>query len=173
MSVDKNTMRRRDGWRQPEKIWMLPKPYRIIENTLTLVFRPAIRRKSPQGIMDFLGRISAWGYSIQKLVSELPDPEMRRHLADFLELGAVLDRYYISTRYPNGLPDLTPGKVYFQKDVCSVCIGAAQRLLERVKESWAHPDLASQEPEPWGTRGQIPGGTLRTLQRPMASGASE
>ena len=62
---------------------------------------------------------------------------MRRRLAEFLESGAVLDRYYIPTRYPNGLPDLTPGKVYFQKDA-SVCIGAAQRLLERVEREHGH-----------------------------------
>jgi HEPN domain-containing protein len=30
--------------------------------------------------------------------------------------AAALDRFYIPTRYPNGLPDLTPGKYYFQKD---------------------------------------------------------
>jgi len=27
-----------------------------------------------------------------------------------------LDRFYIPTRYPNGLPDLTPGQVYVSKD---------------------------------------------------------
>ncbi len=45
---------------------------------------------------------------------------------------ALLDRYYIPTRYPNGLPDLTPGKCYFQKDA-DLCIRAARRLLDRVR----------------------------------------
>jgi HEPN domain-containing protein len=88
--------------------------------------------KALKALWIFLGE-DPWGHSIQKLMSELPDPEMQRRLAELLEVSAVLDRYYIPTRYPNGLPDLTPGKVYFQKDA-STCIGAAHRLLERVKE---------------------------------------
>jgi HEPN domain-containing protein len=88
--------------------------------------------KALKALWFFLGE-DPWGHSIQKLMSELPDPEIRSRLAEFLEMGAVLDRYYIPTRYPNGLPDLTPGKVYFQKDA-SHCIDSARRLLDQVKE---------------------------------------
>ena len=40
-----------------------------------------------------------------------------------VEASAFMDRFYISTRYPNGLPDLTPGKAYFLRD--------AEQALER------------------------------------------
>ncbi len=33
-------------------------------------------------------------------------------LEAWLDQGALLDQFYIPTRYPNGLPDLTPGQVY-------------------------------------------------------------
>ncbi|MDY6864290.1 MAG: HEPN domain-containing protein [Thermodesulfobacteriota bacterium] len=73
-----------------------------------------------------------WGHSIQKLIAELPDPAVLNQMENLLEEAAVLDRYYIPTRYPNGLPDLTPGKYYFEKDA-TLCITSAQNLVEQVK----------------------------------------
>ena len=72
-----------------------------------------------------------WGHSIQKLIEELPEDAARVKLRTLLEDGAVLDRYYIPTRYPNGLPDLTPGQVYFRRDA-ELCIDSGQRLLDMV-----------------------------------------
>ena len=73
-----------------------------------------------------------WGHSIQKLISEIPDKRVRSRMEKLLEEGSTLDRYYIPTRYPNGLPDLTPGKVYFQRDAV-LCIQTAQRILEEAE----------------------------------------
>ncbi len=39
-------------------------------------------------------------------------------------LGAYLDRFYISTRYPNGLPGGIPANAYPQKD-CSEALASA------------------------------------------------
>ena len=41
------------------------------------------------------------------------------------EKAAYLDKYYIQTRYPNGLPDLTPGQSYFRSD--------AESAIERAR----------------------------------------
>ena len=57
-----------------------------------------------------------WGHSIQRLVSAFAGPEAFEKLDDWLLRAAELDRYYIPTRYPNGLPDLTPGQSYFPQD---------------------------------------------------------
>jgi HEPN domain-containing protein len=46
--------------------------------------------------------------------------------------AAALDRFYIPTRYPNGLPDLTPGKYYFQKDA-EFCIRVAEAILVEIR----------------------------------------
>ena len=54
-------------------------------------------------------------------------------LEELMEQASVLDRYSIPTRYPNGLPDLTPGKYYFRKDAL-LCIDAAQRLLDQARK---------------------------------------
>jgi len=57
-----------------------------------------------------------WGHSIQKLLMQFP---ARQHLPDaerWVEKAASLDKFYIPTRYPNGLPDLTPEQSYFRQD---------------------------------------------------------
>lgn len=45
----------------------------------------------------------------------------------------LLDKYYIPTRYPNGLPDLTPGQVYREEDARRG-LDAARFLAARCRE---------------------------------------
>lgn len=77
-----------------------------------------------------------WGHSVQKLLSELPGyPGM----ADDQTLGRIaarLDRLYIPTRYPNGIPDLTPGETYAAEDAEEAIEGAG-RILDAVRRSLA------------------------------------
>ena len=73
-----------------------------------------------------------WGHSIQRLLSELEPERARDELSDLVEDAALLDRHYIPTRYPNGLPDLTPGETYFRRDA-DRCIEAASQILERAR----------------------------------------
>lgn len=73
-----------------------------------------------------------WGHSIQKLVADFPRRKTIPDIRQWAEKGALLDRYYIPTRYPNGLPDLTPGVSYFQQDA-TVAIQTAEFFLVAVK----------------------------------------
>lgn len=57
-----------------------------------------------------------WGHSIQKLVMQFPALEYVSESSTWVEKAAGLDKFYIPTRYPNGLPDLTPGQSYFRHD---------------------------------------------------------
>jgi len=57
-----------------------------------------------------------WGHSVQRLIAEMPQRNRIPDLEAWLERGALLDKFYIPTRYPNGLPDLTPGQVYRAED---------------------------------------------------------
>jgi HEPN domain-containing protein len=45
--------------------------------------------------------------------------------------AVVLDRFYIPTRYPNGLPDITPDEAYLEEDA-KACIEMAKRILKAV-----------------------------------------
>lgn len=79
-----------------------------------------------------------WGHSIQKLMVDMPDKASRQCLKADLEAGVILDRYYIPTRYPNGLPDLTPGEVYLKQDA-ELCIRHARSILTAVRAHIINP----------------------------------
>jgi HEPN domain-containing protein len=64
----------------------------------------------------YLLDVDPWGHSVQKLIMDFPQSKQLPDLRKWIERGALLDKFYIPTRYPNGLPDLTPGQVYTQED---------------------------------------------------------
>jgi HEPN domain-containing protein len=66
--------------------------------------------------MWYLIGAEPWGHSVQALIEELPQKEQIDDVGAVMGKAAVLDRYYIPTRYPNGLPDLTPEKTYSAAD---------------------------------------------------------
>jgi HEPN domain-containing protein len=70
-----------------------------------------------------------WGHSIQLLVTEFTDVSSFPNLEEWIQRAASLDRYYIPTRYPNGLPDLTPGDSYFLHDA-ETAIEQAEAFVE-------------------------------------------
>lgn len=70
-----------------------------------------------------------WGHSVQKLVNEFPRKDQFPDLGTITEKAIVLDRLYVPTRYPNGLPDLTPEKSYFATD-SQRAIDLARSVLE-------------------------------------------
>ena len=71
-----------------------------------------------------------WGHSILKLIQDLEEVEAEAFsiLEPFSEDARKLDRLYIPTRYPNGLPDITPGMAYSEDD-SKISINAAQKIL--------------------------------------------
>ena len=56
------------------------------------------------------------GQSIQKLVMQFPEPQKIPDMELWRQHAATLDKFYTATRYPNELPDLTPGSSYFLRD---------------------------------------------------------
>ena len=82
-----------------------------------------------------------WGHSIQRLVREFPEPDRIADQDDWLQRAAFLDRFYIPTRYPNGLPDLTPGQSYFRQDADQT-IEQANFFLEACRELLASAQSA-------------------------------
>jgi HEPN domain-containing protein len=75
-----------------------------------------------------------WGHSVVRLVTEFPRSSEIHDLKAWTETAALLDKFYIPTRYPNGLPDLTPGQVYGKSDAESG-IDAARDLVDAC-EKW-------------------------------------
>ena len=74
-----------------------------------------------------------WGCSVQRLVLDFPRRSDISEADAWIEWGALLDKFYIPTRYPNGLPDLTPGQTYRKEDA-ERGIQAARNLTEACKK---------------------------------------
>jgi HEPN domain-containing protein len=74
-----------------------------------------------------------WGHSIQKLIDDLESVDLKLHdrLKSLSRLGMVLDRFYIPTRYPNGLPDITPDAAFTDEDA-DTCIEHSGKIIETV-----------------------------------------
>jgi len=73
-----------------------------------------------------------WGHSLLKLSSALHERgvDLRASHADL----AALDRLYIPTRYPNGVPDVIPQQAFFQPDAEDAIV-RAERVIECVREA--------------------------------------
>ena len=75
-----------------------------------------------------------WGHSIKKLIDELEevDTSSYEHMKKMSRSGVVLDRFYIPTRYPNGLPDITPDVAFYAEDA-KTALDLSQSILDLVK----------------------------------------
>lgn len=73
------------------------------------------------------------GNSVQRFIAEFPPPEEIPDRNAWIEHGAWLDKFYTPTRYPNGLPDLTPGQVNRREDA-ERGLYAARSLLAGCRE---------------------------------------
>jgi len=74
-----------------------------------------------------------WGHSVKKLIDDLESVNLTVHqyFAQYARAGLVLDRFYIPTRYPNGLPDLTPAEAFVADDAAN-CVLLAEIIVEAV-----------------------------------------
>ena len=68
-----------------------------------------------------------------RLVEEFPDEAVRAELMFFLPQAKRLDKLYIPTRYPNGLPDSIPAEVFTPEET-QEAINMAKRLLDLAAE---------------------------------------
>lgn len=77
-----------------------------------------------------------WGHSLVRLVLEFPTPDVRAKLQELLPHAKKLDKLYIPTRYPNGLPDLIPAEVFTAEEAQTAIVAAdeilatARRMIE-------------------------------------------
>lgn len=74
-----------------------------------------------------------WGHSIQKLIQDFPQKDLLQDYKRWVQAAAHLDRFYIPTRSPNGLPDLTPGQVYRREDAQNA-IELAEHFVQQTEQ---------------------------------------
>ncbi len=75
-----------------------------------------------------------WGHSIKKLIEDLNSVDLKlyQRLESYTRIGMLLDRFYIPTRYPNGLPDITPD-VAFKDEDADTCITYSKKIIDEVR----------------------------------------
>ena len=83
-----------------------------------------------------------WGHSVAKLVEEAATYDA--DLGDFGPAGSILDRHYIPTRYPNGLPGGLPSKAYFDHDA-QAAVASARQIVARIRTTIARAGPATQD----------------------------
>ncbi|MCS7232618.1 MAG: HEPN domain-containing protein [Synergistetes bacterium] len=66
----------------------------------------------------YLHGLDPWGHSVRKLIEHLKEinENLYSEFRYLLEEATYLDRFYIPTRYPNGLPELTPEEAFTARD---------------------------------------------------------
>ena len=81
----------------------------------------------------YLRGADPWGHSVRKLIEDLRHVDLPSFsaLAALTEDAARLDRYYIPTRYPNGLPDITPDHAFFKEDA-ETALRASRSIIDHV-----------------------------------------
>jgi len=82
----------------------------------------------------YLHDADPWRHSIYKLIDELQQIDITLHKKFLLysDDARHLDKLYIPTRYPNGLPDITPSVAYSSKD-SEDAIASARKIVSAVK----------------------------------------
>jgi HEPN domain-containing protein len=76
--------------------------------------------------------LDPWGHSVRELLATLPKTDVRARLADLEDGAGRLDKLYIPTRYPNGLPDVAPTDSYTRSEA-ETAIADASAILARVR----------------------------------------
>ncbi|MCX7668068.1 MAG: HEPN domain-containing protein [Atribacterota bacterium] len=90
------------------------------------------QQAAEKGIKAFLyaqGAELVWGHSVAELCEDARDFDP--DFSEIASLGGLLDKYYIPTRYPNGLPGGIPAEAYGEDDA-RMAISLAWKILEFV-----------------------------------------
>jgi len=85
--------------------------------------------KALKALLYSAGAEAVWGYSVAELCQDIiaihPD------LAPLAAIGGPLDKYYIPTRYPNGLPGGIPSDAFVSADA-QMAISMAEQVLDTI-----------------------------------------
>lgn len=89
-----------------------------------------VGEKAVKGFLYAQGEEIVLGYSIERLCHQAASWEPA--FAEKVRRWAILDGYYIPTRYPNGLPDSIPARVYTQ-DAAKEAVRLAEEMVDFVR----------------------------------------
>ena len=74
--------------------------------------------------------LNGWGHSIHALVEKYEE-QKKVDFDDIKSTALSLDKHYITTRYPDALPNIAPHKAYIRKDA-ELALSQAKKIIDFV-----------------------------------------
>ena len=90
-----------------------------------------IGEKALKAFLYAQGEEIVLGHSVERLCHQAADWEPE--VGEMVKRWAILDGYYVPTRYPNGIPDSIPARVYTE-DAAQGAVGLASEIVTFVRE---------------------------------------
>jgi len=90
-----------------------------------------VAEKALKAFLYAQGEEIVLGHSVERLCSFASNFDVK--FSEKVKNWAILDGYYVPTRYPNSLPDSIPARVY-TKDAAREAVKPAEEIVEFVKE---------------------------------------
>lgn len=78
-----------------------------------------VGEKALKAFLYSMGEEIVLGHSVERLCNEATGFD--KEFAEKVKTWSILDGYYVSTRYPNGLPDGIPANVYTSRAAVEAC----------------------------------------------------
>ena len=98
----------------------------------TVVFHPQQAAEKALKSLLYFNNINGWGHSIFTLLEKYKELK-KLDLDDLSRYALNLDKHYITTRYPDALPDLAPHNAYTNQEA-KIAIEQADKLIQFVKK---------------------------------------
>lgn len=118
-----------DGWARREPTFAPPRAARVFE---WACFQSQQAAEKALKAYWLYHSSRPRGNSLLKLIEDFPDDELRNAISPLLPQAKALDKLYIPTRYPNGLPDSIPSGVYTEPEARSA-VESARQVIESVE----------------------------------------
>jgi len=77
-------------------------------------------------------KINGWGHSIHSLLEKYKEIK-NKSFNDIETIALSLDKHYITTRYPDALPNIAPHKAY-NKSEAELAITQAKKIINFVNK---------------------------------------
>jgi HEPN domain-containing protein len=105
----------------------------------TVVFHSQQAAEKAVKALLYFNKTNGWGHSIYSLLEKYKDLK-QIDLNDLDKKALSLDKHYITTRYPDALPDLAPHNAY-NKQEAEIAIKQAEEIILFVKKEIKQGDL--------------------------------
>jgi len=117
-----------------EANWDLENAKILFENDRfnTVVFHCQQAAEKAVKALLYHNKINGWGHSIHSLLEKYKDIK-NKNFDDIEKLALSLDKHYITTRYPDALPNIAPHKAYNRQEA-EIAINQAKDIIDFVNK---------------------------------------